>query len=104
MTLEFLCFPQILQNVFHTAACYLCIDSGEVSQGGLKINRGPIPSPLSSRAISGEWVQGSKRIRKKKHLFLCVHRKQKSGCLQRGYAHHFPSLGNAADAAAAPGV
>lgn len=104
MALELLRFPKILHNVFHTAACYLCTDSGEGSQGGMKINRGPLPSPLSPRAISGERVQSSKRMRKEKHPFLCVHRKQKSGCLWRGYAHHFPSLGNTADAVAAPGA
>lgn len=48
---------KIQHNLLYTAACYLCTDSGMVSQGGKKMNRSPILALLSSGTISGEGVQ-----------------------------------------------
>lgn len=45
---------KIQHNLLYTAACYLCTDSGMVSQGGKKMNRSPILALLSSGTISGE--------------------------------------------------
>lgn len=64
---------RIQHNLLHTAARYLLTESGKGSQGGMKINRGPILSPFSSGGISGERVQSSKRMRKKKSILSHVY-------------------------------
>lgn len=60
---------KIQHNLVHTAAHYLCTESGDGSRGVIKINRDPILPLLSSGAIAGEGVQGSKRMRKSKASF-----------------------------------
>lgn len=68
---------KIQHNLLHTAASYLCTQASEVSQGGMKINRSPIPSPLSWGGVSGERVQSNKRMRKRKAYFFMHAQKTK---------------------------
>lgn len=60
---------KIQHNLVHTAAHYLCTESGDGSRGGTKINRNPILPLLSSGAIAREGVPGSERMRKSKASF-----------------------------------